>query len=76
MFHSYFNEYAFDDININLLTSSCTLHRRKFRTNVSVPICINLSVLACKSFSISLEVYRCLEIPVYDIPTLTSINSV
>ena len=24
MFHSYFNEYAFDDININLLTSSCT----------------------------------------------------
>ena len=30
MFHSYFNEYAFDDININLLTSSCTLHRRKF----------------------------------------------
>ena len=25
MFHSYFNEYAFDDININLLTSSCTL---------------------------------------------------
>ena len=42
MFHSYFNEYAFDDININLLTSSCTLHRRKFRTNVSVHICINI----------------------------------
>ena len=39
MFHSYFNEYAFDDINIYLLTSSCTLHRRKFRTNVSVHIC-------------------------------------
>ena len=76
MFHSYFNEYAFDDININLLTSSCTLHRHKFRTNVSVPICINLSVLACKSFSISLEVYRCLEISVYYIPTFTSINSV
>ena len=76
MFHSYFNEYAFDDININLLTSSCTLHRRKFRTNVSVHICINLSVLACKSFSISLEVYRCLEISIYYIPTFTSINSV
>ena len=76
MFHSYFNEYAFDDININLLTSSCTPHRRKFRTNVSVHICINLSVLACKSFSISLEVYRCLEISVYYIPTPTSINSV
>ena len=76
MFHSYFNEYAFDDININLLTSSCTLHRRKFRTNVSVPIRINVSVLTCKSFCISLEVYRCLEISVYDIPTLTSINSV
>ena len=77
MFHSYFNEYAsFDDININLLTSSCTLHRRKFRTNVSVPICINISVLTCKSFSINFEIYRCLEISVYDIPTLTSINSV
>ena len=76
MVHSYFNEYAFDDININLLTSSCTLHRRKFRTNVSVHICINLSVLTCKSFSINLEIYRCLEISVYDIPTLTSINSV
>ena len=23
MFHSYFNEYVFDDINIYLLTSSC-----------------------------------------------------
>ena len=76
MFHSYFSEYAFDDININLLTSSCTLHRRKFRTNVSVPIRINVSVLTCKSFSINLEIYRCLEISVYDIPTLTSINSV
>ena len=76
MFHSYFNEYAFDDININLLTSSCTLHRRKFRTNVSVPICINISVLTCKSFPISLEIYRCLVISIYYIPTLTSINSV
>ena len=44
MFHSCFNEYAFDDITINLLTSSCTLHRRKFQTNVSVHICMNLSV--------------------------------
>ena len=76
MFHSCFNEYAFDDININLLTSSCTLHGRKFRTNVSVHICINVSVLACKLFSISLEIYRCLEISVNPIPTLTSINSV
>ena len=76
MFHSYFNEYAFDDININLLTIFCTLHSRKFRTNVSVPICINLSVLTCKSFSINLEIYRSLEISVYYIPTLTSINSV
>lgn len=25
MFHSYFNEYAFDDINIHLLTGFCTL---------------------------------------------------
>ena len=31
---------VFDDINIYLLTSSCTLHRRKFRINVSVHICI------------------------------------
>ena len=76
MFHSYFNEYAFDDININLLTGSCTLHRRKFRTNVSVHICINVSVSACKSFSINLEIYRCLVISIYYIPTLTSINSV
>ena len=76
MFHSYFNEYAFDDININLLTSSCTLHRRKFRTNVSVHICINIPVTACKSFSISLEIYICLQISIYYIPTLTSINSV
>jgi len=76
MFHSYFNEYAFDDINIYLLTSSCTLHRRKFRTNVSVHICINVSVSACKLFSISLEIYRCLEISVNHIPTRTSINSV
>ena len=76
MFHSYFNEYAFDDINIYLLTSSCTLHRRKFRTNVSVHICINVSVSACKFFSISLEIYRCLEISVNHIPTRTSINSV
>ena len=76
MFHSYFNEYAFDDININLLTSFCTLHRRKFRTNVSVHICINISVLTCKSFPISLEIYRCLVISIYYIPTLTSINSV
>lgn len=76
MFHSYFNEHAFDDININLLTSSCTLHRRKFRTNVSVHICINVSVSACKFFSISLEIYRCLEISVNHISTRTSINSV
>ena len=76
MFHSYFNEYAFDDINIYLLTSSCTLHRRKFQTNVFVHICINVSVLACKSFSISLEIYRCLEISVNPIPTFTSINPV
>ena len=76
MFHSYFNEYAFDDININLLTGSCTLHRREFRTNVSVHICINVSVSACKLFSISLEIYRCLEISVNHIPTRTSINSV
>ena len=76
MFHSYFNEYAFDDINIYLLTSSCTLHRRKFRTNVSVPICINISVLTCKSFSISLEIYRCLKISTNDISTITFINSV
>ena len=55
MFHSYFNEYAFDDINIYLLTSSCTLHRRKFRINVPVHICTNVLVLACKSFSISLD---------------------
>ena len=51
------NVYAFDDINIYLLTSSCTLHRRKFRTNVSVHICINVSVSACKSFSITLKIY-------------------
>ena len=57
MFHSYFNKYAFDDINIYLLTSSCTLHRRKFRTNVSVHICINVSVSACKSFSVTLKIY-------------------
>ena len=76
MFHSYFNEYAFDDININLLTSSCTLHRRKFRINVPVHICTNVLVLACKSFSISLEIYRCLEISVNHIPTFTSINPV
>ena len=73
MFHSYFNEYAFEDINIYLLTSSCTLHRRKFRTNVSVYIRINVSVSACKSFSIGLEIYRCLEISVNYIPTRTSI---
>ena len=48
MFHSNFNESAFDDINIYLLTSSSTLHRRKFRTNVSVHICIDVSVSACK----------------------------
>ena len=76
MFHSYFNEYAFDDINIYLLTSSCTLHRRKFRTNVSVYIRINVSVSACKSFSISLEIYRCLKISINDISTITFINSV
>ena len=76
MFHSYFNEYAFDDINIYLLTSSCTLHRRKVRTNVSVHICINVSVSARKLFSISLEIYRCLEISVNHIPTFTSINPV
>ena len=57
MFHSYFNEYAFDDINIYLLTSSCTLHRRKFRTNVSVHIRINVSVSAYKSLSITLKIY-------------------
>ena len=76
MFHSYFNEYAFDDINIYLLTSSCTLHRRKFRINVPVHICTNVLVLACNSFSISLEIYSCLEISIHYIPTLTSINSV
>ena len=37
-----FNVYAFDDININLLTSSCTLHSRKFPTKPSVHICIVL----------------------------------
>ena len=76
MFHSYFNEYAFDGINTYLLTSSCTLHRRKFRINVSVHICINVSLLTCKSFSISLEIYSCLKISIYNIPTFTSINPV
>ena len=74
MFHSYFNEYAFDNISIYLLTSSCTLHRRKFRINVPVHICTNVLVLACKSFSISLEIYSCLEISVNDIAAITSIN--
>ena len=36
MFHSYFNEYAFDDININLLTSSCTLHTVSY-THLTLP---------------------------------------
>nr|DAD72184.1 MAG TPA: hypothetical protein [Siphoviridae sp. ctTC45] len=45
MFHSYFIVYAFDMISHNLLASSCTLHRRKFLTNVSVHICNNLKVL-------------------------------
>ena len=76
MFHSYFNEYAFDDININLLTGSCTLHRREFRTNVSVHICINVSVSACKFFSISLEIYRCLEIFVNHDKSTQILNSV
>ena len=76
MFHSYFNEYAFDDIHIYLLTSSCTLHRRKFRINVPVHICTNVLVLACNSFSISLEIYRCLKISINDISTITFINSV
>ena len=76
MFHSYFNEYAFDDINIYLLTSPCTLHRRKFRINVPVHICTNVLVLACNSFSISLEIYRCLKISTNDISTITFINSV
>lgn len=40
MFHSYFNEYAFDDINIYLLAGSCTLHRRKFRTNEPVHVAL------------------------------------
>ena len=37
-----FNVYAFDDININLITSSYTLHSRKFPTKPSVHICIVL----------------------------------
>ena len=37
-----FNVYAFDDINIYLLTSSCILHSRKFPTKPSVHICIVL----------------------------------
>lgn len=45
MFHSYFNEYAFVLTRQSLLTSSYTLHRRKFLTNESVHICINLNVL-------------------------------
>lgn len=40
MFHSYFSVYAF--VKFRLLTSSCTLHRRKFLTNVSVYIQNNL----------------------------------
>ena len=76
MFHSYFNEYAFVLSKQILLTSSCTLHRRKFRINVSVHICINVSLLACKFFSISLEIYSCLKISIYNIPTFTSINPV
>ena len=76
MFHSYFNEYAFDNINIYLLTNSCTLHKRKFRINVPVHICTNVLVLACNSFSISLEIYRCLKISINDISTITFINSV
>ena len=60
MFHSYFNEYAFDDINIYLLTSSCTLHRRKFLTNVSVHICNNFNMLRYRLFynifSVSLKI--------------------
>nr|DAE83841.1 MAG TPA: hypothetical protein [Bacteriophage sp.] len=33
-----------------LLTSSCTLHRRKFLTNESVHICDNLIVLYYRLF--------------------------
>ena len=50
MFHSYFNEYAFDDINIYLLTSFVLSIGVKFRTNVSVHICI-------KRFSVSLQIF-------------------
>ena len=43
-----------------LLTSSCTLHRRKFLTNISVHICINLKVLCYRLlqniFSISFKI--------------------
>lgn len=37
--------YALDDININLLTSSCILHSRKFPTQPSVHICIILCMI-------------------------------
>lgn len=45
MFHSYFNVYAFVLLQQTLLTSYCTLHRRKFLTNESVYICDNLNML-------------------------------
>ena len=58
MFHSYFNEYAFDDININLLTSSCTLHRRKFRTNVSSAFTAIFLLASSKNFHTELIINR------------------
>ena len=76
MFHSCFLEYAFDDITISLLTSSCTLHRRKFRINVSVHIRIRISVLGCGLFSISSQVQCRLKISVNDISTNTFIDPV
>ena len=56
MFHSYFIEYAFALPKQILLTSSCTLHRRKFLTNESVHICDNLNVL-CHRFQNIFSIY-------------------
>ena len=80
MFHSYFNEYAFALSKQILLTSSCTLHRRKFLTNVSVHICNNFKVL-CYRFlqnilSISFKIQGCLKISVDYISTFTFVNTV
>ena len=69
MFHSYFIVHAFDLYFYNIYSQHCALHRRKFRTNVSVHICINFKLVILPIvLKLSHRIFSDLKLPAHPYP--------